>query len=126
VADVVESIADDVIPTDVVAEAEAALEAMPEIDLPEIDSLPSSDFDLSAIQAAVEEQQAMLDAAEQHLDSLESSIDLNALAEAEAASVPESMVAAEPTVAAATDSSNAGDQRPRPHWLSVTRVGSRS
>lgn len=126
----IDAIADDPSPAELVAEAESPFEAMPELELPEMQTLPDSDFDLSAIQAAVEEQQAMMEAAEQHLETIESSIDLNALAEAEAATAPVAAeavaVVEEPVAVGAGEPAAAPDQRPRPHWLSVTRVGSRS
>lgn len=78
----------------------------------------ASEFDLSDIAAAVEEQQALLDAAEQQLDHLEESIDLSSMAEADATAEP---AATAPAAAMANS-----EHRPRPHWLSVTRVGSQS
>lgn len=103
-----------------VAEAPVVEEGSLLDELPEVAEfqLPVDDFNMDDIAAAVEEQEAMLQAAEQQLDSIESSIDLDSLAEAEAAAAP---------VADAGDAGldAAGEQRPRPHWLSVTRVGSR-
>jgi hypothetical protein len=81
----------------------------------------ANEFNLSDIAAAVEEQQAMLDAAEQQLDQLEDSIDLSAMADAEAA--PNDSAEAE---AADAPPVTNGEHRPRPHWLSVTRIGSQS
>jgi hypothetical protein len=92
------------------AEPVEELEDVVPFELPDADAF-AGEFDISDIAAAVEEQQAMLNAAEQQLDNLEDSIDLSAMAEAET-------VPAEPVAAAAP-----AEPRPRPHWLSVTRVG---
>lgn len=94
----------------VFTEPEIPAASIEDLGLPQLEELPV-DFNVDDITAAVEEQEAMLEAAEQQLDSLESAIDLSALAEAEA----------EPAAEAAP----AGEQRPRPHWLSVTRPGAK-
>jgi hypothetical protein len=90
---------------------------------------PASDFSIEAINAAVEEQAAMLEAAENQIEQLESAIDLTALAEAEGASddATESVEdEPEPVAVAADGAASAAGERPRPHWLSVTRVGART
>jgi hypothetical protein len=74
----------------------------------------------SSISAISQEQQAMLDAAEHQLDNLGDSIDLTALADAEVVPVDGAEEAAQPEPVAAAASS---EPRTRPHWLSVTRVG---
>jgi hypothetical protein len=99
----------------VFAELEVPIAGLADFSLPAADDL-AVDFSVEEINAAVEEQHAMLAAAEQQLDNLEAAIDLSALAEAEV----------EPTAEApapAADAAPAGEQRPRPHWLSVTRTG---
>ena len=101
-----------------VAEADAA-------PIQAVDDAPAS-FSVDDIAAAVEEQNAMLEAAEQKIEDLEAAIDLTALADAE---VETPAVAAEPAAveagAADAPAAESGEQRPRPHWLSVTRGGSR-
>ncbi len=84
-------------------------------------------FDISELNESMQDQQEMLAAAEEKLDTIEDSIDLSAMAEAEvAASVPgESLQFGQDAVAAA-DGGLGGEPRARPHWLSVTRAGSRT
>jgi len=108
-------------PEEPVAEAELA-------QLPDVEDAAAT-FSVDDIAAAVEEQNAMLEAAEQQIDNLEAAIDLSVLAEAEAEEVP--VPVAEPVVAEAADPVvetpvvETTEQRPRPHWLSVTRGASR-
>jgi hypothetical protein len=99
----------------VFAEPEIPSAEFEDLGLPKIEDL-SVDLDVDDVTAAVEEQEAMLKAAEQQLDNLEAAIDLSALAEAEVEPAP----AVDPATPAA-ESALSGDQRPRPHWLSVTR-----
>jgi hypothetical protein len=85
--------------------------------------------------AAMQEQQELLDAVEQQLDNAEAGIDLSALAEAEAVPTEESAVAeaeaeepaaeTEPVAVGVVEAEPLAESRPRPHWLSVTRNGSR-
>lgn len=105
--------------TPVFAEPEIPVAPQNTAGLPQIDDLPV-DFTVDDISAAVEEQHAMLAAAEQQLDHLEAAIDLSALAEAEVEPAPAADAPA-PTAEAAPS----GEQRPRPHWLSVTRSGTK-
>lgn len=115
VAEASEPVADE--PDAPVAEADA--EPMPAVE----DEVAS--FSVDDITAAVEEQNAMLEAAEQKLDDLEAAIDLSALAEAEGEPAPaESEPVAVGAEAASEGQAESSEQRPRPHWLSVTR-GSR-
>jgi hypothetical protein len=109
------------VPEEPVAAEEAP--AADELELPSAAEVPS-DISLDDITAAVEEQAAMLEAAEDQLEDLEDEIDLSALAEAEVASVDAETEETEGTDAAPA-TADAGE-RPRPHWLSVTRVGSRT
>lgn len=110
-------------PVEQMAEEPAAVSGADSVE--DVEDAPVS-FSVDEIAAAVEEQNAMLEAAEQKLDDLEAAIDLSALADAETeapASASEPVeVGAGASEAQAADSS---EQRPRPHWLSVTRSGSR-
>jgi hypothetical protein len=115
-------------PEPAMVEPELPTVAFEESALSQVEELPV-DFNAADISAAVDEQQAILDAAEQQLENLEAAIDLSALAEAEA----EPEAAAEPAPAdaqvadvTAGESAQSGEQRPRPHWLSVTRTGTRA
>lgn len=94
----------------VFAEPEAQTTGLADFKKPSSEDL-AVDFSVEEINAAVEEQHALLAAAEQQLDHLETAIDLSALADAEV----------EP--AKAPEAAPAAEQRPRPHWLSVTRTG---
>jgi len=126
-----------VVPEPVVAAPEpvADLPEMPEFPVAEADVVNAqavedapATFSVDDIAAAVEEQNAMLEAAEHKLDDLEAAIDLSALAEAEVVTpdVGSEPVAVEAAaVGADAQSAESGEQRPRPHWLSVTRGSSR-
>src|SRR5829696_7124264 len=126
-----------VVPEPVVAAPEpvADLPEMPEFPVAEADVVMAeavedapATFSVDDIAAAVEEQNAMLEAAEHKLDDLEAAIDLSALAEAEVVTpdVGSEPVAVEAAaVGAEAQSAESGEQRPRPHWLSVTRGSSR-
>lgn len=88
-----------------------------------------ADGGMADLAAAMDEQQAILDAAEKQLESLEAAIDLSALAEAETepeAAAEEAPAEAQAGESEASDIPQIGEQRPRPHWLSVTRAGLRS
>ena len=129
--------ADPVVPEPVEAAPEpvADLPEMPEFPVAEADVVNAqavedapATFSVDDIAAAVEEQNAMLEAAEHKLDDLEAAIDLSALAEAEVVTpdVGSEPVAVEAAaVGAEAQSAESGEQRPRPHWLSVTRGSSR-
>jgi hypothetical protein len=129
--------ADPVVPEPVVAAPEpvADLPEMPEFPVAEADVVNAeavedapATFSVDDIAAAVEEQNAMLEAAEHKLDDLEAAIDLSALAEAEVVTpdVGSEPVAVEAAaVGVDAQSAESGEQRPRPHWLSVTRGSSR-
>jgi hypothetical protein len=126
-----------VVPEPVVAAPEpvADLPEMPEFPVAEADVVMAeavedapATFSVDDIAAAVEEQNAMLEAAEHKLDDLEAAIDLSALAEAEVVTpdVGSEPVAVEAAaVGVDAQSAESGEQRPRPHWLSVTRGSSR-
>jgi len=126
-----------VVPEPVVAVPEpvADLPEMPEFPVAEADVVMAeavedapATFSVDDIAAAVEEQNAMLEAAEHKLDDLEAAIDLSALAEAEVVTpdVGSEPVAVEAAaVGAEALSAESSEQRPRPHWLSVTRGSSR-
>ena len=107
-------------------EAEVPVAAGAEIEPLSAAEVPS-EISIDDITAAVEEQAAMLEAAENQLEDLETAIDLTALAEAEVATVEPDAGAQESqeTALAGADAPAAGE-RPRPHWLSVTRAGSRT
>jgi hypothetical protein len=129
--------ADPVVPEPVEAAPEpvADLPEMPEFPVAEADVVMAeavedapATFSVDDIAAAVEEQNAMLEAAEHKLDDLEAAIDLSALAEAEVVTpdVGSEPVAVEAAaVGAEAQPAESGEQRPRPHWLSVTRGSSR-
>jgi hypothetical protein len=122
-------------PVEAAPEPVADLPEMPEFPVAEADVVNAqavedapATFSVDDIAAAVEEQNAMLEAAEHKLDDLEAAIDLSALAEAEVVTpdVGSEPVAVEAAaVGADAQSAESGEQRPRPHWLSVTRGSSR-
>jgi len=108
--------------TPVFDETEAPAAELDNFEMPSMEDSPAP-INVDEISAAVQEQQAMLDAAEAKIGELESSIDLSAMAEAETdAPAEDASAAAEDDAADAAG----GEQRPRPHWLSVTRAGSRA
>jgi len=84
-------------------------------------------FDISELNESMQEQQELLAVAEEKLDVLEDSIDLSAMAEAEVAAADpgEPLQFGQESVGAA-DGGLSGEPRARPHWLSVTRAGSRT
>jgi len=102
--------------TPIFEEPEAPAAQLDDFELPSVEDA-AAPINVDEINAAVKEQQAMLDAAEAKIGELESSIDLNAMADAES-----DAPASDPAAADAAG----GEQRPRPHWLSVTRAGSRA
>jgi hypothetical protein len=106
------------------AVAEPAIEAVAD-EVPEVESEAESPLaaEFEAVAAAVETQ---VDA-EPAVESDESPLDLSVLAAAESgADESEKTEESEPETGLLQEPVGVGGERPRPHWLSVTRIGSRT